>query len=1059
MIQFPSEPPEWLDKWPQHSQIIKEFPNGVKIFYNRNRLKMKINAVRWIENGVTASIDRYKCSWQLRNNNWIRTCNCGMKSGLCSHNFALAGIITDKYLSKAAPEPSKARPSALKQSKPFQKSLLNPQPSSYLKNNNGNRNLPPKKLTVEADLKTSPGFALIRFYDNLNNRRRLLKISELYNFVIMVSSRPEYSVWQQEDTDFFQWFKPRLDRKKLGHYAKISALKIDRELFEKWLCHWRELQPGRFIERHSQQAITGGDNTVKLRVELAEEGERTRLSAVALFPDGEKAFFHELAREIKRQLQATGEQSIDYQREYLLKGKICRIDYPFTPKTVWELFSAKNPSMGTEHVCRHLPILLEGRLDLVGGPVVDLKKVKAKLKLTAQTAGDALILQPQLNNQYFESSTQISRSNDRFILSSLENKHIDELKRFFQNCGAVEQKQRFIIKLHQDKLQAIVDSWDKISKRVSVKADAATKALLNPTKLIPSIEAKSTGQWVDLFTSWNHGENTVFTESINFAVKNKSSFLRSREGNWIRLDMTALTTAFAELEKSGLGFGFQRHVASEAVKLLEDDQMESHLGDSARQTLIQIKKSLREDYQLAPSFAERLRHYQLEGFRFLKQMDQYQIGCILADDMGLGKTIQTLALLQSTAHLHSSPSLVCAPASVINVWLHEAKKFAPDLRVAIAHGTAAKRHKIIKNHLNYDLIITTYGSMRNDVKKLIEIEFDFLLLDEAQYIRNPNTKIYSAVTLLQARQKIAITGTPVENSATDLWSIVNFLNPGFLGLLDQFKAAYDNDNSKTARKHLAARIAPLLLRRRKELVAKELPPKTIESIIVEMPQKQRDLYRQYLGQLTDLYSADEKNSIKLLAILTRLRQICCSPQLIDQEGESGKLERMLEMIQEIIAEGHSVLVFSSFTSMLQIIEDRIAETPTIQKKITGATPVNKRQQLVQEFNESDTPELFLLSLKAAGTGLTLTKADYVFIYDPWWNPAAENQAIDRTHRIGQDKPVIAYKMVAQGTIEEEILKLQEQKQELFNDIIGDSAAVPESISSELLAAIMEQQSL
>ncbi len=1059
-MKLPGEPPSWLNKWPNNSEIIKDFPNGVKIFYNRNKFKMKVNSVRWIENGVTASIDRFKCAWELQNNKWIRRCNCGMKSGLCSHNFALAKIITENYTGKQELNSSVPPRSYQQKSKPFQKTLIKPSSTSYINTNNGTvTHSVNKKLTVEADLKTSPGFALIRFYDEVNSRRRLLKLSELFNFVMMTCARPEYSAWTQDDTEFFQWIKPRLHRSKMEQYAKLTALKLERKDFETWLCHWRELQPGRFIERDSQQAITGGDNTIKIKVELSEENDRTTLAAVAVFPDGEKSYFHEIAKEILRQQKATGESTTDYEREYLLKGKICRVDYPFTPKTVWELFGKKNPSIGTEHVCQHLPILLENRLDIVTGPAVDRKNVRAKLILNAQIAGDSLIIEPQLNGKGIEESSQLMRKKDRFIVAKLQNKYIDDLLLFFQKCDAIHKGKNYIIKLHQDKLQKIADNWDKISEFVTIKADAGTETLLNATALKPSIEAKATGQWVDLFTAWNHGENTVYTESINFAIKSNSNFLRSREGNWIRLDLDSLTHSFARLEETGLGFGFQRHVASEATKLLEDDSMEELLGETAILTLQTIKKSLREDYQIDHSFDKILRHYQHEGFRFLKQMDKYQIGCILADDMGLGKTIQTLALLQSTAHLNDKPSLVCAPASVINVWLHEAKKFAPKLRVAIAHGAAAKRKKVIKNHQNYDLIITTYGTMRNDVKELLTIDFDFLLLDEAQYIRNPSTKIYKAVCTLQARQKIAITGTPVENSATDLWSIVNFLNPGFLGSLDAFKSAYDNTNDKRARQHLAARIAPLLLRRRKELVAKELPPKTVESIVVEMQPKQRDIYREYLTQLTDLCGSDEKNSIKLLAMLTRLRQICCSPQLIDLEGESSKLERMLEMVQEITAEGHSVLIFSSFTSMLQIIEDRIAETPIVQKKITGATPVNKRQQLVKEFNESDNAEVFLLSLKAAGTGLTLTKADYVFIYDPWWNPAAENQAIDRTHRIGQDKPVIAYKMVAQGTIEEEILKLQEQKQELFNDIIGDSEAVPESISSELLATIMEQQSL
>ncbi len=1063
-MNYPSDPPSWLRHWPDTRELAKTFPNGVKIFFNRNKAKMNIGAIRWLEDGVGTYVDRYKCSWNLANGTWKRQCNCGMKSGLCAHNYALAQIVSE-YCNQQHPdrgEKSPSRQSVASETtsyrQPVQKDLFTARSASYIK-------VPPtqqsrqtnKSLTVEVDFKTSPGFALVRFYDEVQGKRRMLKISEVYSHAATASYHAHTSiVWRDDDRAFLSWLRNRMDYTRIEHYRKMTALKISRKDFDVWLCHWREIQPGRFIERDTQQAVTGGDDTIKLRIELSEEGDRTLIAAIAIFPDGKKRFFHELARDIVRQQKAAGEEKIDFNREYLFSGNICRIDYPLTPQTVWDLFHKKNPSMATEHICQHLPVLLENRLELVGGPAVKHKPIKSKLILKAKIGGDSLVITPQLGGKNIDDCTLLQRINGSFIVSEQKNDFIDDAKLFLQHIDAVKNDHNYIVKLKQDTLDNISKCWETLPPSIEVEADKATNMLLNPTILTPSLNAATNGRWVDLFTSWHADGNSVFTESINFAIKNKSNFLRSREGNWIRLDLEAITTAFSELEESGLGFGFQRHVASEAVRLLDSDAMQPLLNESAVTTLRGIKASLRQEYALCQQLEPILRSYQRDGFQFLKQMDMYQIGCILADDMGLGKTIQTLALLQSSSHLDKTPSLVCAPASVINVWLNEAAKFAPSLKVAVAHGTSTKRLKVINNAHKYDLIITTYGSMRNDADALAATDFNFLLLDEAQYIRNPSTKAYKAVCSLRARQRIAITGTPVENSATDLWSIVNFLNPGFLGALDDFRSAYDNSAGKEARQRLAARIAPLLLRRTKEVVAKELPPKTVESIVVEMLPKQRDAYREYLSQLTQLCKSDESNSIKMLAMLTRLRQICCSPQLLDIEAESAKLNCLLEMIEEITAEGHSVLIFSSFTSMLEIIGKRLTEANLSWRKITGQTPVNKRPQLVKEFNESQNPELFLLSLKAAGTGLTLTKADYVFIYDPWWNPAAENQAIDRTHRIGQDKPVIAYKMVAQGTIEEEILKLQQQKQELFDDIIADSDAVPESISAELLATLMEQ---
>ncbi|HEY3245969.1 MAG TPA: SNF2-related protein [Phycisphaerae bacterium] len=477
-----------------------------------------------------------------------------------------------------------------------------------------------------------------------------------------------------------------------------------------------------------------------------------------------------------------------------------------------------------------------------------------------------------------------------------------------------------------------------------------------------------------------------------------------------------------------------------------------------------------------PTFVGQLRPYQQHGLGWLNFLDEFGWGGCLADDMGLGKTVQLLAWLaarkgsgfrvqDSAANAGENsaqlPSLAVVPRSVVFNWVDEARRFTPELRVLTYHGTG--RHAHLPKLDDYDLVITTYQTLRRDVTKFTERMFDCVILDEAQAVKNAKAQSAKAVRLLQARRRLALTGTPVENRLADLWSLFDFLNPGMLGAVGAFQTAFVGGNGASGenRDMLRRALRPFLLRRTKEAVAPELPPKTEETVYCEMTADQakryaelRDFYRAIvLGKVKELGLARAK--IHVLEALLRLRQAAIHPALLDEKiaiDESGKVEALLPMIEEVIEGGHKALVFSQFTSFLAILRKLLDKQRVTYEYLDGAT--RDRRERVERFQTDAACPLFLISLKAGGLGLNLTAADYVFILDPWWNPAVEAQAVDRAHRIGQDKHVIAYRLIARGTVEEKILDLQNRKRDLAASIITEANSLISELTREDLEVLL-----
>lgn len=468
-----------------------------------------------------------------------------------------------------------------------------------------------------------------------------------------------------------------------------------------------------------------------------------------------------------------------------------------------------------------------------------------------------------------------------------------------------------------------------------------------------------------------------------------------------------------------------------------------------------------------------LRYYQKTGYKWLKILDKYNMGGILADDMGLGKTIQVLSVLQSyiqnTKKEDRKPSIVIAPSSLVLNWKNESERFAEDINVLIINGQSEERVRKINNIPQYDLIITSYDLLKRDIESYQKNEyiFKYSIADEAQYVKNSNTQNAKALKAINAETRFALTGTPIENSLAELWSIFDYIMPGYLFSYNKFKKLYEipiiRENDEEAMKKLKMLIEPFVLRRIKKDVLKELPEKTITILNNEMGNEQEKIYLSYLAQAKTEAMAEintngfEKSQIKILSLLTRLRQICCHPSLFieNYNSESSKLNQCIEIVKDGIEAGHKILLFSGYTSMFDIIEKELRKEKIQFYKLTGKTKVDERVDLVDDFNKNDNIKVFLISLKAGGTGLNLTGADMVIHYDPWWNISAENQATDRAYRIGQKNNVQVYKLITKNSIEEKIYELQEKKAKLIDNMLSTKTTFINTLSKEEIIGLFE----
>ncbi len=471
------------------------------------------------------------------------------------------------------------------------------------------------------------------------------------------------------------------------------------------------------------------------------------------------------------------------------------------------------------------------------------------------------------------------------------------------------------------------------------------------------------------------------------------------------------------------------------------------------------------NYEVPESLQSTLRGYQRAGYRWLRTMEELGFSGILADEMGLGKTLQMITLFVAAKERGiTAPSLVVCPTSVVLGWEQEIRRFAPELSVLCVVGDAAERQRRLGMIDDFDVVVTSYDILKRDVALYEGLSFHYHVLDEAQYIKNSTTQNARAVKAVRSVQRFALTGTPVENRLSELWSIFDFLMPGFLFTASRFRTRFEQPIQKQqdmrTLHRLGQMVSPFILRRLKQQVLTELPPKTERVLPADMERPQRQVYLSAIAdlrrQLTGAGKLTGRQRITVLSHLTRLRQICCDPRLCCEgyTGQSGKLDACLDLLREAAAGGHKVLLFSQFTSMLALIEQRLKAEGIPYYLLRGSTPKEERARLVNDFNRDDTP-VFLISLKAGGVGLNLTGADMVIHYDPWWNLAVENQATDRAHRIGQKNPVQVVRLIARDTIEEKILQMQERKWQLAQQVVGQQTPSITDLTVEELLELLE----
>lgn len=708
---------------------------------------------------------------------------------------------------------------------------------------------------------------------------------------------------------------------------------------------------------------------------------------------------------------------------------------------------------------------------------------KAIRRLYVKEMDNFLLLIPAFRYQHGEFETEVEMDNGEGIV--LENNGKSLLIR--RDKETEEDTHNFLMDLHPEFTgqrnrhyfylsinKVLTANWffqafERIhEQKIEVMGlKTLSKIKYNPFRPKMLMKASSGTDWFDLTIAVNFGQQPVKLQDIRRAILNNDQFVKLGDGTlgilpeeWLK--KYANMFRIGKVKKDSLQLSkFQHTAIEEFYKEINNYEILEEL-----QQKIEKLKTFRSIKQVEPpaNVHAVLRNYQLEGFNWLRFLHEFGWGGCLADDMGLGKTVQVLTFIQSLVNEKASTTvLVVVPRSLVFNWEKEAEKFCPDLKLHIHSG--GDRQREIKEFSQYHIILTTYSLVRNDIKMLREFDFDYVVLDESQAIKNPTSLVSKAVKLLNTSNRLIMTGTPIENNTFDLYAQMDFLNPGMLGSMEYFRKEYankiDRDRDKEKAVELQRLINPFILSRKKEEVAKELPEKTETVLYCELGPKQRKTYdyfkNKYYEKIKSIIAEEGigKSGMYVLQGLLKLRQICNSTALIKEEGDFGKesikLEILLDELKQVVAHGGKALVFSYFVEMLEIVRHELEGLDIGYTMLTGSS--TNREELVNDFKTNEKSQIFLISLKAGGFGLNLTEANYVFMIDPWWNPAVEQQAIDRTHRIGQEQKVFAYKLICKNTIEEKILELQQKKQAVAKDIITVEAGFMKKLKEEDLQAL------
>lgn len=707
--------------------------------------------------------------------------------------------------------------------------------------------------------------------------------------------------------------------------------------------------------------------------------------------------------------------------------------------------------------------------------VQEVKDGNPEVRVLLQEKGDYLLFVPVFSYKGFE-----TRFNAKDIITLPINDKVLEIHRnrqtelqfikkleslhsnFIHPEGAATLALKGADVLKNNWFFLFVDSMKEMNVPV-VGFDVLKNFRFNTARPSTEIHISNGVDWFDAKVKVVFGEQQVSIDEIKRALVNKQQFVQLNDGtlgilpeNWLK--KYSLLFRVGEGKNNALRLS-KYHLS--VIDELYEERNEAEVLIELEEKYNRLRGFNRiKEIDPPQRLAHILRPYQVAGYHWLNYLSEVGWGGILADDMGLGKTVQALSFLQFYRDTHDTlKAIVVCPTTLMFNWENEIKKFTPDLTYHIHHGADRSRNK--EGFKGHNVIITTYGTLRSDIKLLTEIHFDYVILDESQAIKNPQSKVTKAAGLLISKNRLCMSGTPLQNNTFDIYAQMNFLNPGMLGSVEYFRNEFatpiDKFGEQDRKEHLKKLLYPFILRRTKEQVAKDLPEKTETILFCEMQAEQREIYEAFrmdyrnkiLGVINE--QGIQKSQLTILQGLMKLRQICDSPAIMNEPekypNHSIKLDEIAREITENIS-NHKALVFSQFLGMLALIKEKLKSLDVPFEYFDGSTPAHEREKAINRFQDDDNCRAFLISLKAGGVGLNLTAADYVYIVDPWWNPAVEQQAIDRTHRIGQTKNIFAYRMICKDTIEDKILQLQEKKRSLARDLIADDNTFVKSLSRE-----------
>ena len=722
-----------------------------------------------------------------------------------------------------------------------------------------------------------------------------------------------------------------------------------------------------------------------------------------------------------------------------------------------------------------MPLAKDHKVDFDKSLVQEIKDGNPEVKLFLLEKGDFLVFQPSFSYKGYETRTRdrdemIVPQGDKVLVvhrnREKENEFIQKLQNlhssfvFNEDSGTLALKGTDVLKNNWFFL--FVDAM-KDMKTPVFGFEALKNFRFNTAKPQTKIFISSNTDWFDAKVDIVFGDQKVTVAEVKRALANKQQFVQLNDGTlgilpeeWLKKYSLLFRVGEGKTDSLKLS-RYHLSVVDELYETRDEEELVVKLEEKYENL-----KQFNQIKEIEPSnyLAGILRPYQVAGYQWLNYLTEIKWGGILADDMGLGKTVQALSFMEYFKKEHRKlKALVVCPTTLIYNWENEIKKFTPSLTYKIHHG--GTRTRIKEELTDHDITITTYGTLRSDIKMLMSIDFDYVLLDESQAIKNPSSKVTKAACLLNAKNRLCMSGTPLQNNTFDIFAQMNFLNPGMLGTMEFFRQEFaipiDKFGDRERKDHLKKILYPFILRRTKEQVAKDLPEKQEMILFCEMEDEQRNIYDAYRNDFRNQILGTiesqgiQKSQLTILQGLMKLRQICDSPAILNEqekfENHSIKLDELAREITENIGD-HKALIFSQFLGMLALIKAKLDELGVKYEYFDGSTSAPDRQIAIESFQNNDEVRVFLISLKAGGVGLNLTAADYVYIVDPWWNPAVEQQAIDRTHRIGQTKNIFAYRMICKDTIEDKILLLQEKKRALAKDIISDDASFVKALTRE-----------